>query len=352
MAADDGTPTVPEFGINEQFLASDQREWHLTCEHCGEWQFLTFEDNVLVETGEVVCRKCRRTIDRLGSGQWVPKHPGRPVHGYHISKLFSPMTTIRELIEASQKTAAHEIQEFYNSDLGLPHVPEGGQLSMDLIDACREDFVCPETAKDCTMGVDVGTYLHIRISAVGVDGTRRAVFIGRARQFEELDQLMGRFQVRQCVIDALPEQRKALEFCERWARRAVRCFYEDNPESRKEWLTLTPEEHKLTVHRTMACDYMLDSFIQRRNKLPKNARDLDVDGQGKSQYYQQLCAPSRIVEVNAHGQPVARYVHGSKPDHYFHAEVYDEIAARVLLRQPVPALHIVTIGEEKPEEDD
>ena len=115
------TPTIPEYGINELYLESDCREWFLKCEHCGEWQTLTWEENVVeLPTPHVVCRKCRKEMNRLAMGEWVPKHPSRSddVHGYQINKLFCQRADIKTLWKRS-KSARHQ-QQFYNSDLGLP----------------------------------------------------------------------------------------------------------------------------------------------------------------------------------------------------------------------------------------
>ncbi len=339
------TPTVPEFGINELYLKSDQCQWHIKCEHCTEWQYLSFFKNVNQDSGTFMCRKCGKPINRLAKGEWVPKYPDRNIRGYHINKLFCGTTNIDDLIDASKKTASHEVQEFYNSDLGEPHVPEGGQLSQDILDACRDDYTFPGRGRNCTMGVDVGTYLHVRISEVLEDGIKRALLVTKVRTFDELDAFMKRYDVTAAVIDALPEQRKSAEFCERFKGRAYRCFYTENSESKTEWSKVNQEESKVTVLRTVACDYMLDGFIGRNNRLPTNAREIDTDKKGVSDYYAQMCAPVRVVEMNAYGQPVARYVHGSKPDHYFHAEVYDEIARRVVLEsKPVIGVVFAAVG--------
>ena len=41
------TPTTPNFGIDARFQDSDQHYCHVKCNSCGEWQILTFENNLV-----------------------------------------------------------------------------------------------------------------------------------------------------------------------------------------------------------------------------------------------------------------------------------------------------------------
>jgi hypothetical protein len=46
-------------------------------------------------------------------------------------------------------------------------------------------------------------------------GVRRALFVGRAQSFEELDRLRAKYEVRLCVVDAQADPHRVDE----WARR-------------------------------------------------------------------------------------------------------------------------------------
>jgi len=118
------TPTHPEQGINAMYLESDQRKWHIKCEHCGHWQWLDWEESVqfdytaaaedpdeIIQNERVVCRKCEKDIDRLSPGEWVAQFPKRDIHGYHISKLFSPMANLKKLCLNSTKVLSKYIRK-------------------------------------------------------------------------------------------------------------------------------------------------------------------------------------------------------------------------------------------------
>lgn len=55
-----GVPTVPHWGIARLYDESDQRRWRVRCGSCSEWQVVSFEDNVDVDTVMVVCAACRK----------------------------------------------------------------------------------------------------------------------------------------------------------------------------------------------------------------------------------------------------------------------------------------------------
>jgi phage terminase large subunit GpA-like protein len=101
------TPTVAGLSrIDDEYQASDQREYHVPCPHCGEYQVLRWthpdgEPGLIHQklTGATYyrCIHCAERIDEhhktamLAAGQWRPRYPERAVHGYTLSGLYSPI---------------------------------------------------------------------------------------------------------------------------------------------------------------------------------------------------------------------------------------------------------------------
>lgn len=101
------TPTVAGASrIDAEYEASDQREFEVPCPHCGEFQVLRWKHpdgpfglTHLPATGRVVyaCCECGSHIEEhhktrmLSLGRWIAKYPERPVRGYHLSGLYSPL---------------------------------------------------------------------------------------------------------------------------------------------------------------------------------------------------------------------------------------------------------------------
>ena len=341
------TPTIAAFGIAELFEQSDAKEWMVRCNTCRLRQPLDFFQNVARRVDDdqyelidrrwadnpcldpagpdaaVFCTRCGRPIDRLGPGEWVAAHPGRNVSGYHISQLFVPTARIGSMWLDWQKALknAFERQRFFNSILGEPYAAEGSALDRsDLLDCCR-DYALPKRAAACTMGVDVGQWMHVRISDRPQPGVRRAVFIGRVKTVQELDALIDRYDVRCCVVDALPETRLIRKWQEsRPKGRIWRCVYTDNElrELRRE-----PKDGVIHVARTPSLDDATEDILMRRNWLPRDAETLDGGA-----FLAQMLAPARcLVATPTGGQRFVWTKPG--PDHYRHADNYDKIAAQL-----------------------
>jgi len=325
------TPRMPEAGINGLFLQSDQRYYFLPCPHCGRRQRLEWDKNVDLKQARIVCgyRHCRKPMNLSAKGEWVPAKPGNDVHGYHISRLYSPLANLKAMIYASEDTTPAGQREFQNSDLGETFVPPGGQLSYGDLDACRSDYEMPSGwEEDADMGVDVGSKLNVVIRRRPVGGWTRALFIGEVDSFEQLDTLMTRYDVRRCVVDALPEERLAREFARRWQRKVWLAYY-DRRDGDHQW-DKSGEVAIVHINRVEALEEMFDRFHKGLAELPKDARRLGGrmrDGVGE--YYRQMIANHRVLEQDAQGNWVWRYLDHGKADHYAHTEAYCLLASKV-----------------------
>ena len=322
------TPTYFEYGIHQEYLESDQHEYFMQCSKCGKWQIPDWSKNIspqptrdkavaIPDKVELVCGDCGTAIDRSQTGQWRSQTPGALKRGYRISKLIFAVTDLRALWIEFQNT--RNLQDFYNGNLGLPYAAEGGKLDDLSLNSCREDYKI-EKATGCSMGVDVGDMLHVRVSMK--DGNKKkAVFIGMVKHFEELDQLMKRFDVSNCVVDGLPETREAAKFAARFPGRVFLAYYAGTDPNKTFEFKRNEKPMKVTINRNRAMDETGNRFIERENVLPMNANTI-------AGYYDQLKAPQKVKMQDANGNDVYRYVEGNKADHYYHAEVYDDIAGQ------------------------
>jgi hypothetical protein len=345
------TPTYANMGVHGAYLASDQRAWHVRCSGCGRWQDLTIDDLVVEwddlgrpvtwhKDGEgrpfVACRACGGELDRLGSGEWVAAYPGRRVNGYHVSRLFGIHKTLVALLEALDTTDESERQQAYNQALGLPYrSPSSMSLDDETLDGCRREYGMGIGEASTTMGVDVGRVLNVVIREALETGERQARFIGEVPDFGSVSQLMRLHDVERCVVDALPETRKARDFQADWPQGMVwLAYYTTQKTGSKETAAVRWDEAKGTANldRTRTLDAMLGRFVtaargEAGNTLPANARDLGG-------YYAQVKALERVLRKGADGNQVAAYVE-SGPDHYAHAENYC-LAAEGAPRPPKP----------------
>lgn len=334
------TPTIEDYGIDLEYKKSDTKEWHITCEACGERQPLDFFTNVIKEVSEkqfelidtewtenserdiqVYCRKCKKPIDRLAQGEWVAKHPDRHIKGYHINQLMASNVLISELWDAYLEGMGNHTltQIFFNSRLGLAHTAEGDRLSNILLNTCIGDHMIPSKIEDenikTYMGIDVGKSLHIII------GTKEKVlFIGMRQSFEECSELIERFNVEKCVVDNRPETRKAVEFQKAHKDIVWLCEYIDNNQTRLKTLVLDRKIKQVQANRTQSLDESVSKIVNKRIQLPK-------DAPGVSRFYDQMIASVRVIEEKSSGRAEAIWTKAD--DHYFHTFNYYEIAQKI-----------------------
>jgi hypothetical protein len=341
-----GNPTVPGVGIAARYQESTRRRWCLPCPACAAWVPLDWEATVVERregTGDQgptftprdkswtpgcgrdlrpVCAECGGGLDRLGEGRWIgdPEHEEAEAEGFHLSRLLSPYCRLSDLWAEFQMAQTDELlmQRFYNSQLGLPYVPLGGRVTPQTVAACIDPGRSMAIASaGSVLGVDVGTTIDWECSTW--QGERKIVLAaGRAKEFEELDQVMAAMNVSAAVIDALPEQRKATEFAARHPRRVWLAFYAGSGQTRGvHWLVRWDEPNwAVTINRTPAIGMMLARYSRRLASLPRNL---------PPEYAKHIAALVRVAGRDATGNPTARYV-STGPDHFGHAAVYSEIA--------------------------
>jgi len=340
------TPTVDGWGINETFNQSTQEEFFFPCPHCSRQIQLKFPDNfeivgedindISIHKSYIKCHKCNMKLDHetkhewLASAEWVPAHKSRNIRGFHINQMYSPTVSPGTFIELYFKARVNpaDEQEFYNSKLGLPHVVEGARVTDKDINQCIGSYgkFAENDSGLVTMGVDVGTWLHYEIdkwhihpNAIDVNTESKCQLIaeGKVATFEELEDLMYRYQVQGCVIDIQPERRKAYEFAQKFWGRVRMCFYGRGIQG-KNINIHSEDELTLTVDRTSWLDLSLGRF---RNKMISLPVDLSME------YKEHIKSPVRVYEKDADGNPVGKYVKaGSSNDHLAHARTYSEIA--------------------------
>ena len=319
------TPTIPDYGIDVEFQKSDQRFWNLKCPHCEEWNCTeeTFP-RCLVRTGEesviLACKKCRKELDPA-VGEWVPKYRNRTKRrGYHICQLYSTYIDLNDvLVEYEDPQEDRTI--FYNHRLGLPHIEAVDRLQNEEVYACCvSELTFPGRGKSCSMGVDVGPKdLMVCISERHPSGKRRIVFLGKVKEFGELDPLMKRFEAT-CVIDAMPETHSARDFAKRFRGRVYLCYYQDTLKS-GEYKWVDRDEHGVgvvNVHRTESLDATLKQFREQEIILPAKTQEIE-------DLASHCHALVRKREENTAGEVSFRYVQIGD-DHYAHARNYCRVA--------------------------
>ncbi len=271
-------PTLPDFGIDEAFQFSDQRHWTMRCEACGQWTALDKEFptrlgqdvRVIRErddgTHYRACPKCAAELD-VAAGEWVADFPGRKIHGYRISQLFSSTVDPGEILEEYRRTRFPD--RFYNLKIGIAWADTSNRLDVgSVLACCGEKGLVAGSEDRCTMGVDTGKELHVVISRFlpAGKGIREVVFMGTRHSYGDLDDLMARFNVGTCVVDALPEIHATREFASRHPGRVYLNYFLESQRGAYRWDT---KEHLVQENRTEALDASREVVRGRRVVLPR-----------------------------------------------------------------------------------
>lgn len=344
------TPTYQGTGIHKWWLESDQREWFVRCGSCGERQFMT-RSHVIVEYDEMdrptawqgqaeerafaACASCGAELDRLQVGEWVARHPGRARQGFHLTKLFSPYTDVLSLVTPLKSLDQTTRKEAVNQDWGEPYIPTGGQLTDDVLDDARREYLHRPVARErCCMGVDVGRELHVVIRSPQnrSTGERAQRWAGTVTEFSDVLDLMARYRVGVGVVDALPETREARRFQDscRAGQIWLAYYVVQKTGSKKEAAVQRVEDDGIVnLDRTRTLDDMLARVMDGRFTLPASARAI-------TDYYKQMKAIVRVLEDHQKGK-VAIY-HSDGDDHFAHAENYCSVACSLPAMAPLPSM--------------
>ncbi|HEX8708037.1 MAG TPA: terminase gpA endonuclease subunit [Pyrinomonadaceae bacterium] len=383
------TPTLPNKGIHESYLQSDQQEWEVHCSGCDGWNSLDFFRDVKVEGADyeewkereeesihrstitVACPSCRQTLsddDRFGPGRWVARRPEiTRIRGYHVPALCFPSVSLSELAIAAISTDPEQVTEFYRSDLGVPYTPKDSAVTDEMLKQLSVSLpngMLPAGVvwRDGTLGVDGGKRYHYRVSGTGPDGRRYVLAMGALTHdedrgiFEKLDELMERFHVRQAVIDGSYDPTAIKAWADKHRGRVRRAFY-PNTDFKGEMFRLPGSEEKkmhgvavkkadplkvedtVQINRDMAMDAVYSMVATASEVWPASIHN-------DPEVVVHMKAPTRVMVKNQEGQEMPKWVHKNRDD-LFHACVYD-LVARLTLPQPTRTGGIMVSGVRNP----
>jgi hypothetical protein len=363
-----GVPSLPEYGISEQYDQSDRRKWLVRCESCTDagwngleresgdtplripedagdgWQEIDFWRNVkwdehlggrVIKNARRACEHCGAELD-VTKGKWVAQQPESETPGFHISAMIAPNVDLVRIIRNSKKTSPYEITTFYNKDLGMPYLSTSSRLSPTEIRASQRELSMVTQfpgAGLVTMGVDVASAraLNVRISLHSADGnSKQALWIGEVEDieggktaFDQLPDLMATYSVKMCAIDSQPETRLARAFQAKCPGR-VYLIKPTGPNMDK-LIKVDDAMQQVSVKRTELMDATVEMIRSQNNVLPAMLPE---------NYVSHLTSNVRHVKkkVDGHGDETGevetKWV-PTRADDYAFAEAYDMVATEL-----------------------
>ena len=325
-----GTPTVPDFGVDRLYKASDQRIWEIKCGKCGKYTCLelTFPECLHEQSDGNTIRLCQHCRDRElhpKDGRWTPQYPDKAkgdlgMVGRWISQLNSIYINPGKILKLFNDPPNGNIAEVYNSKLGMAYVSTENKLSKnDIYNRCGQDIMPTMHDGPCCMGVDVGNTMHVVIACKTGTRALKIVKVARLSNFNDVHDLAKRFSVKSAVVDYKPEIKKARDFQNAEKYPVFLCNYQEN---RKGALTWDEREKMVTVNRSEACDNTHDLVMEHGAlELPRRCPELDV-------FATEMCniAKKAVMDEETKSIEYKYIVLGA--DHYRHAMNYCWMASK------------------------
>jgi len=321
------TPTLPGYSVSNMHENSSQNHWFVKCPHCNrEIKWCCGFPDIIADVKEQIyyaCPKCRKPVDiRQVKGYWLEKYPNRSVKGYHISQTMCPWISASQLMQ--RKESHRYVKTFYNFNLGLPYAGSNMPFTRPLIMSCIDNRYSVEpSGRNCTMGVDQGDVLWVVISKTEGD-KRRIIHLEKIEgdnAFERVAQLMHRYGVIRCVIDAMPNKNPARKLATEFPGRVYMAYYS---EVQKDDVRFDEENYKVLINRTESLDAAAAQVTRHQVILPRLDEMVNL-------FMEHLCNMAKDRQEDKYGQLKEVWVHIGD-DHFCHANNYDEIAARCLPR--------------------
>ena len=292
------TPTVPNYGINALYNASDMREWLVKCPKCNHEQPLDWEVNLRIVGAAnnptkvfYGCTQCNAeiSIEHIQAGRWVAQHPELSIEtvGYHIHQM---LTTPAPILYRLFRDPQQKLVEFYRKRLGKPYEIGGGSVERDDILAnCFDDPYDFEPMSDGKaiyyLGADQGNEIQVLIVKLEPHSRRPKIvhieLVPMARGFDRVAQLIEIFKIKRAVIDANPNRHEAINLVKRFPGRVLIADYIEEQKQlfiAKKGMTEFPSLlTNVTINRTTGFDGLMESIKKGEWQIPGFLPNLHPD---------------------------------------------------------------------------
>jgi hypothetical protein len=305
-------PTIPDFGIDKLFQSTDQQYYLLKCLKCNEYTNLveTFPDCLQRVKGKTIraCHKCGAELNPA-IGQWVAKYPSvTERRGRQYSQLYSQLKINSPEAILHKFNTTNNLTDFYNLKIGVAYIEAQNRLSVqEVLSCCGDEGMESNSDTGCFMGVDQGANLHVVIARKHAKRKGQIIFIDSLKGnnnedktddsgWRQLDELMNRFKVMRCVVDAQPNTKLARLFSERFPGRVFLNYYNEYQKGSYRW---NEKEHTVHENRTESLDSSHRAIVENNvivprqsdlvtefaNHMHNTAKRLETDDETGSQKY-------------------------------------------------------------------
>lgn len=324
------TARYNESDIHAYFLEGDQRYFHTDC-RCAEGICLSLtypdciadlrkitpglkrkvehafshdgvpylgmsdSDSERYDPAAYTCPTCGKWITRPRRGWWEPHATGY-ARSWQMPQLLSPTYPAGRVLTKSEKTK--DVQEFWNSCIGLPYIDENKRpVKPEHLAACvnlelpwwrnQSALWRSRNTRNFAAGVDVQAGYHVLvIKAPGPNGKHRTVHLEIVHgphdndPWHTLARRLHEYDVAIAVIDQAPEWSAALRFARAHKGRVWLANYDtmapgspivvwgDRGDPKNQKGKETKFKFRCNIDRTKGLQWSLGRWVQRLNETP------------------------------------------------------------------------------------
>lgn len=329
-------PSLAGHGVDVYWQQSDKKEWYITCPYCTEEQYLTFPENIDLDTEEYICKQCKKVlpdearINGLWRNQdgivWSGKVEGDYVFsGWHVSQLMLYNKSAKDIVTAFNDPQKDK-QYFYNYVLGLPYVGSEDTIEPKTVLMNCVDVVNEQEGRTI-IGADTGHGIHyVMLNKDGVFYYDHETTITASKDpYDIIKAHLNRFKRSIAVFDQGGDLIGVRKLQAEFPGRVFLCFYRKDRKSVDiiKWGE-NDEYGKVTVDRnrmiTLMVEQMRDIGRIRLNGTKEEWKDFaDMFGN----MYREKISSKETREKDNKELYGAEYVwKRSGPDHFCHALLY------------------------------
>ena len=340
-----GTPTIPDFGIHKKFMESDQKFRMIKCLACNEYTCITdeFPKSISYQrqtTHEkykphLACIKCKKEIF-VKDGEYVAKYPSRynpaypmeGISGYHVSHFITPNCELGMVIQRHEEALldSSKMGTFYNSMLGLPYIAIEDRLrQQDIFNCCGDEQMKTSSTIGTAMAADIMKTNRVIIAEKKPKGGAKIIYMARVSGFDNLYDLVERFNVRSAVICLRPYEESFRKFQDRCSNRRdidgnpekVTVFGVEYKDRQKNLLKTDEQSGIYSLARTEAMDGSQTWIRSGKLEIPRKCEEVNV-------FARECTNIAKTLETNEKtGDRTYRYREvGTGGDHYRHCVNY------------------------------
>lgn len=349
------TPTVDGYGVNNGFMAGDQKYYFCKCEHCEKWTLPSFFDSfvikgldrstrelskddlrdrrLLVDETYIQCNHCKKDLQKSlldpARRQWVAKYPEVWEHSYQVSPWDVPVynppnTVLKQLGDYPLKS------DFYNFVVGIPY--SDSENTFETSSAFREQQSkvalvpykegAPRLPFETFAGLDVGKTCHLTIFRRSGKNIELiwAEKINNTKDNPALDQIIKRynyFNVKKMCIDAGPDITLVNSLVS--AKEGISAVVYVRSTSSLTAIDVKQGGDVINADRTKTLSLFLSKHNSGEIMYPDNY-DITFD------VFEHLKTTKKIRERSSDGNMVERFCKSSDTDHWVHSINYAMIA--------------------------